>query len=86
MTAAREPEQVDKTVVTGRKRRREVNAFLRLVNQGSWSPAKRCQYIEGEPMADDSCKCLKPTIPGLSWCEDHCLVVFRLEAVRQVVG
>lgn len=34
-------------------------------------PAKRCQWIEGEPSTDDRCKCLKPTKPGSAYCEEH---------------
>ncbi len=31
-----------------------------------------CQHIKDEPTADDSCKCGKPTVPGLSpYCAEH---------------
>lgn len=40
-------------------------------------PAQTCQYIEGEPTADDSCKCGKPSAPGFSWCADHKAVVYQ---------
>ena len=34
-------------------------------------PAKSCQWIEGEPSADDSCKCGAPVVPGRSYCAEH---------------
>lgn len=30
-----------------------------------------CQWIEGSPRADDSCKCGAPTAPKSSYCERH---------------
>ncbi len=36
----------------------------------------RCQYIEGEPSADDACKCGKPAIEGKSWCPEHYSMVY----------
>lgn len=32
---------------------------------------RQCQWIEGEPRGDDSCKCLRETAPGDSWCPAH---------------
>jgi len=32
---------------------------------------RQCQWIEGEPSGDDSCKCLRETAPGVSWCPVH---------------
>jgi hypothetical protein len=37
----------------------------------SGPPARGCQWIEGEPSGDDSCKCLKPSKTGFDWCEEH---------------
>lgn len=31
----------------------------------------RCQFIEGEPSADDTCKCNAPVKPGSSYCPEH---------------
>ena len=33
--------------------------------------AKGCQWIEGDPTSDDSCKCLKPALVGKSYCAEH---------------
>lgn len=32
---------------------------------------RQCQWIEGEPRGDDSCKCLRETALGESWCPAH---------------
>lgn len=32
---------------------------------------RRCQWIEGEPGGDDSCKCLRETLLGENWCPAH---------------
>lgn len=40
---------------------------------------RRCQYIKGEPSADDACKCLKPAVPGKPYCAEHqalCVTVY----------
>lgn len=34
-------------------------------------PARRCQFIEGEPSPDDACKCGRAAEPGHSWCAAH---------------
>jgi hypothetical protein len=35
-------------------------------------PAPRaCQWIEGEPTPDDSCKCGAPSAPGQPYCGPH---------------
>lgn len=34
-------------------------------------PHRRCQWIAGEPSGDDSCKCLRETEPGRSFCPTH---------------
>ena len=47
--------------------RKEVPIFSR----SGPSPYKTCQFIEGEPSADDSCKCGAPTVPGVPYCEEH---------------
>lgn len=40
-------------------------------------PAKACQWIEGDPTPDDSCKCLAPSMPGISYCRTHARRAFR---------
>ena len=37
---------------------------------------RQCQWIEGEPSGDDSCKCLRETAPGASWCPPHRTRIF----------
>ncbi|MDH5556778.1 MAG: GcrA family cell cycle regulator [Alphaproteobacteria bacterium] len=32
---------------------------------------RQCQWIDGEPRGDDTCKCLRETEPGESWCRAH---------------
>lgn len=44
-----------------------------------WRPAT-CQYIEGEPTADDQCKCRRPVWrPGAAFCWQHHKLVYRRE-------
>lgn len=38
---------------------------------GSPSPFRTCQWIDGEPSADDACKCGQPTHGLTSYCEPH---------------
>lgn len=40
-------------------------------------PARFCRWIEGQPTPDDSCKCLAPSVPGVSYCPDHARRAFR---------
>ncbi|WP_042700765.1 hypothetical protein [Azospirillum sp. B506] len=42
------------------------------------APAKTCQWIEGLPTPDDSCKCLAPSVPGLSYCPTHAQRAYRV--------
>lgn len=42
------------------------------------APAKACQWIEGDPTPDDSCKCLAPSAPGVSYCPDHAARAYRV--------
>lgn len=35
-----------------------------------WRP-RTCQWIDGEPLAADSCKCGAKTADGASWCPGH---------------
>lgn len=35
-----------------------------------WRP-RTCQWIDGEPLAEDSCKCGEKTAAGESWCPGH---------------
>lgn len=39
--------------------------------------ADTCQFIDGEPSPDDSCKCLKPAVPGRAWCAEHLERVYQ---------
>ena len=32
---------------------------------------RQCQWIEGDPGEDDTCKCLRQTVPGGAWCGAH---------------
>lgn len=32
---------------------------------------RTCQWIDGEPSADDSCKCGDPVVDGKSYCKPH---------------
>ena len=44
------------------------------------APPGQCQYIAGEPSADDSCKCLAPAVPGRPYCGPHaalCYIVYQ---------
>ena len=42
------------------------------------APAKTCQWIAGQPTPDDSCKCLAPSAPGVSYCPDHAARAYRV--------
>ena len=42
----------------------------------TWTP-KRRQWINGEPTADDSCKCGAPAVPLMPFCEEHCARAYR---------
>lgn len=60
----------------GRAMRRPLRSGRRRV-VGSAGPrvvgprGRQCQWIEGEPGGDDSCKCLRKTVRGASWCQAH---------------
>lgn len=47
------------------------------------SKTKKCQYIEGEPSADDSCKCGKPAQVGCSECPEHRAICYYTPKVRR---
>lgn len=51
----------------------------RLPDFGFWRP-KQCQWIEGQPTRDDSCKCLAPVRPGQPYCEAHYRRAWRAAA------
>ena len=56
------------------QRRRAAAAGLTLLamRRGFTGPRPRlCQWIEGEPSGDDSCKCLVPVEPGRPYCAAH---------------
>lgn len=38
---------------------------------------RTCQWIDGEPSRDDSCKCGKPAATGSSYCDDHLARAYR---------
>lgn len=42
------------------------------------APAKTCQWIEGAPSPDDSCKCLALSAPGVSYCPAHAQRAYRV--------
>lgn len=44
---------------------------------------KECQWIEGEPTCDDSCKCLVATVPGKSYCEEHQKRAYVVKPVKE---
>lgn len=44
--------------------------------------SKKCQWIEGEPMFDDSCKCLRPSVSG-AYCADHAAMAWRPRPAKQ---
>ncbi len=54
------------------ERRKALNERKEAVEplETDWRP-RGCQWIEGEPSADDRCKCGKPVVPGASYCEPH---------------
>jgi GcrA cell cycle regulator len=41
-----------------------------------------CRWIVGDPQGADTLMCGDPTIPGKSYCERHCAVVYRPDAER----
>ena len=41
---------------------------------------RRCQWIEGDPGPDDSCKCGEKAVPGQSWCDAHFARAFEWSA------
>ncbi len=48
---------------------------------------RQCQWIEGDPGGDDSCKCLRVTIRGSNWCPAHrARVYLPLEIAEQRFG
>ncbi|MCC6194597.1 MAG: hypothetical protein IT518_09040 [Burkholderiales bacterium] len=48
----------------------------------SIAPARTCQWIDGEPSADDACKCGQPTMLGFSYCEPHLARAYQPRKVR----
>ena len=64
------------------KRRHDPMSFAHL----PLSATAKCQYIEGEPLPEDSCKCLKPAIEGRPYCHEHmarCVTVLPSKAQKQ---
>lgn len=51
--------------------RRETARARTPITPQTITPARTCQWIGGEPSADDACKCGRPTIPGFSYCAPH---------------
>lgn len=49
------------------------------------SATAKCQWIEGEPSADDACKCGRPALVGRSWCPDHFARVYIRKGSPQYV-
>lgn len=50
---------------------------------GGASRARTCQWIAGDPSADDACKCGKPTAPGSVYCPDHLARAFTPRTAEQ---
>lgn len=49
-------------------------------------PPGRCQWIAGEPSADDRCKCGQRAVPGLPYCPEHQLKAYQRRAPEPVEG
>lgn len=49
-------------------------------------PPKHCQWIEGEPTANDSCKCGAPVLPEFSYCAEHVYRAYLKPAERKVAA
>lgn len=47
------------------------------------APPRTCQYIKGEPSADDSCKCGKPAEPGRPYCAEHFAICYTPLPVKK---
>lgn len=56
---------------TGQARTFTAPARAQIVALGEIARPRTCQWIDGEPSADDACKCGRPTIPGFSYCAPH---------------
>lgn len=67
-SAAHQPDVVQPEQDGPSYRRVDVQRYF----PGSLGPAPRtCQWIEGEPAPDDSCKCGKPAVEGRPYCAHH---------------
>ena len=45
-----------------------------VTNNHRTAPVRACQYIAGNPSADDACKCRRPAMPGSPYCEVHAAI------------
>ncbi len=44
---------------------------MEATNNHTRPPGRPCQFIAGDPSADDACKCRRPAMPGSPYCEVH---------------
>ena len=65
-----EPELVEAHKRHAQALQRQNAAFI-LRHQANHARFKTCQYIAGEPSADDACKCGAPTDEGGVYCARH---------------
>ena len=49
-------------------------------------PHKRCQWIDGEPTADDRCKCSRRVKTGSSYCPAHHKRAWRSHVRKQALA
>lgn len=47
-------------------------------------PPGRCQWIAGQPSADDACKCGQRSVPGRPYCPDHEAKAYQRRAPEPV--
>ena len=69
-----------------RPKKQEQGSVTLLRDVQKYAPLHRvhkCQYIEGEPSADDSCKCGKPAQVGWSECPDHHAICYYTPSVKR---
>lgn len=63
-------------------------AFVRSLLRRAAPGAGRCQWIRGEPTADDSCKCGRPVAAGsrTPYCETHLRRAYLVRPPRVTDG
>jgi GcrA cell cycle regulator len=73
---ALEPKRPEPAKVRLRAIETEIREATGLAMSGQWRP-RTCQFIAGEPSADDACKCGEPVLEGSSYCAKHHAVSWR---------